>query len=66
MTTVFTTVNFYPPNSEEHAIIIKKDGGERGACNDLSFDHSRRIFAKGKEFYSANEVYVSLLVEGDG
>ena len=39
--------------------------GQR-ACNDLSCDYSRRIFAKQNYFYSVNEAYVSLLVEGDG
>ena len=63
MTTVFT-VNLCPPNSEEHAILKKMAGNE--ALVYLSCDHSRGNFAKEKEFYSADEVYVSLLVEGDG
>ena len=35
-------------------------------CNDFSCDYSHPIFAKEIESYSANEAYVSPLVEGDG
>ena len=49
---------------EEHAILKKMAGNE--ALVYLSCDHSRGNLAKEKEFYSADEVYVSLLVEGDG
>ena len=33
-------------------------GDEVLECNDLSCDYFRCIFAKEKEFYSANEAYV--------
>ena len=37
--------------------VIKNERG-RSACNDFSCDYFRCIFAKEKEFYSANEAYV--------
>ena len=41
---------------QKRAIIINERG--RSACNDFSCDYFRCIFAKEKEFYSANEAYV--------
>lgn len=43
---------------------LKNERGQR-ACNDFSCDYFRFIFAKEKEFYTANEAYV-LTNEEDG
>ena len=42
---------------QNRCAIIKNERG-RSACNDFSCDYFRCIFAKEKEFYSANEAYV--------
>ena len=42
------------------SVFLQRRRGRRGrrACNDFFCDYFRCIFAKEKEFYSANEAYV--------